>query len=386
VLTFSIVTPSYNQARFLSQTLESVLSQEGDFSIQYFVMDGGSSDGSAEILRRWAEDVASGAFRPRCNGIVMEWVSRPDQGQSHAINQALRRATGEVAAYINSDDLYAPGALARVALEFAARPDADFIYGDGEVIDEDGGVKWEWLSRPYEHSVLTSYHFLWNSFTNYIMQQSTFWRRGVHERIGYLDEGFHYAMDAEFWVRAGAAGLKLRHVPVKLGRFRLIEGTKSLSGPTVFWGDYLEIFRRYRGARSLGSYFAYYWYNVGRAAGYDPEQARRLGEGVLERFASLPAGEREVILRGSERGRGVASMLLATDLRKRGRPSEADQRFGAALRARPLLALHPFAWRYAAQAVLGPGLFGALEGLFRKLVRGYRSVRHGYRYRRWSTP
>jgi glycosyltransferase involved in cell wall biosynthesis len=383
VLTFSIVTPSYNQARFLSETLESVLTQEGDFRIQYFVMDGGSTDGSVEILRRWAEDVASGAFRPRCHGIVMEWGSGPDEGQSHAINQGLRKATGDVAAYINSDDLYAPGALQRVALEFAARPDADFIYGDGDVIDENGGVKWEWLSRPYEHSVLTSYHFLWNSFTNYIMQQSTFWRLRVHERIGYLDEGFHYAMDAEFWVRAGAAGLKLRHVPVKLGRFRLIEGTKSLSGPTVFWGDYLEIFRRYRGARSLGAYFAYYWYNVGRAAGCDPEQARSLGEGVLERFASLPAAERDVILRGSERGRAVASLLLATDLRKRSRRSEADRCFGSALRARPLLALHPFAWRYAVQVVLGPGLFAVLEGLFRKVVRAYRRVRHGYS-RRWS--
>lgn len=382
MLTFSIVTPSYNQARFLSQTLESVLTQEGDFKIQYFVMDGGSGDGSVEILRRWAEDVASGAFRPRCHGIFMEWVSGPDEGQSHAINQGLRKATGDVAAYINSDDLYAPGALQRVALEFAARPDADFIYGDGDVIDERGGVRWEWLSRPYEHSVLTSYHFLWNSFTNYIMQQSTFWRRAVHERIGYLDEGFHYAMDAEFWVRAGAAGLRLRHVPAKLGRFRLIEGTKSLSGPTVFWGDYLEIFRRHRGARSLGPYFAFYWYNVGRAAGHDPEQARRLGQGVLERFASLPAAEREAIGRGSERGWAMASMLLATDLRKRGRRSEADRSFAGALRARPLLALHPFAWRYAVQVVLGPGLFGVLEGLARKLVRAYRRVRYRYRYRR----
>jgi glycosyltransferase involved in cell wall biosynthesis len=385
VLTFSIVTPSYNQARFLSQTLESVLTQEGDFRIQYFVMDGGSTDGSVEILRRWAADLASGAVRPRCREIVMEWESRADEGQSHAINQGLRRATGDVAAYINSDDMYAPGALANVALEFAKSPDADFIYGDGDVIDADGRVQWEWLSRPYEHSVLTSYHFLWNSFTNYILQQSAFWRVGVHQRIGYLDEGFHYAMDAEFWVRAGAAGLKLRHVPVKLGRFRLIEGTKSLSGPTVFWGDYLEIFRRYRGARSLGPYFAYYWYNVGRAAGHDPEQARLLGEGVLERFAALPGAERETLLQKSEGGRTVAALLLATDLRKRGRHGEAGRLFGAALRARPLLALHPFAWRYAAQVVLGPGLFALVESAFRKLVRAYRSARHGYRYRRWSS-
>lgn len=384
MLTFSIVTPSYNQARFISQTIESVLTQEGPFRIEYLVMDGGSTDGSVEIIRRFAEDVASGALKPRCAGLSMEWVSRPDAGQSHAINEGLRRASGDVASYLNSDDLYTPGALGRVAAAFAARPEADFIYGDGDVIDAEGGLQWEWLSRPYEHSVLTSYHFLWNSFTNYILQQSTFWRRRVHERIGYLDEGFHYAMDAEFWVRAGAAGLKLHHVPAKLGRFRLIEGTKSRSGPLVFWGDYLEIFRRYRGARSLGVYFAYYWYNVGRAAGFDAEESRRVGDGVLERFASLPESEREAIRGSSEHGRGVAALLLASDLRKRERRRDANRTFSSALRDRPLLWLHPFAWRYAAQAALGPWLFTRLERLFRNVVKAYRRVRHDHRYRRWS--
>ena len=385
MLTFSVVTPSYNQARFIEQTLESVLTQEGPFRIEYFVMDGGSTDGSVEIIRRFAEGVASGALKPRCAGVVMAWASGPHAGQSHAITEGLRRASGDVASYINSDDLYAPGAFLRVAAEFEARPEADFIYGDGDVIDEGGALQWEWLSRPYEHSVLTSYHFLWNSFTNYIMQQSTFWRTSVHQRIGYLDEGFHYAMDAEFWVRAGAAGLKLQHVAAKLGRFRLIEGTKSRSGPTVFWGDYLEIFRRYRGARSLGVYFAYYWYNVSRAAGFDEDEARRLGEGVLERFARLPADEREAVGRSSESGRRLAALLLASDLRKRGRGKDANGAFLRALRERPLLSLHPFAWRYAAQVVLGGWLFGRLEGLFRNAVKAYRRLRHGYRHRGWST-
>ena len=385
MLTFSIVTPSYNQAAFISETIESVLAQEGPFRIEYFVMDGGSTDGSAEIIRRWAEDVGSGAFKPRCAGIAMDWVSRRDEGQSHAINEGLRRATGDVAAYINSDDAYIAGSFARVAAEFAARPEADFIYGDGDVIDSVGGVQWEWLSRPYEHSVLTSYHFLWNSFTNYIMQQSTFWRRRVHDRIGYLDEAFHYAMDAEFWVRAGAAGLKLHHVPVKLGKFRLIEGTKSLSGPMVFWGDYLEIFRRYRGSRSLGVYFAYYWYNVGRVAGFDLGAARAEGEAVLARFEGLPEAERATIRGCSERGRCLAALLLATDLRKRGRRGEANEAFRAALRERPRLALHAFAWRYAIQVVLGPRLFAWVEGAFRALVGAYRGLRHGYRYARWGS-
>jgi glycosyltransferase involved in cell wall biosynthesis len=382
VLTFSIVTPSKNQARFISQTIESVLTQAGSFRVEYFVMDGGSTDGSVDIIRRWADDVASGAFQPRCSGIALEWESRPDPGQSHAVNQGLRRSTGDILAYINSDDLYVAGAFARVAAEFEARPEADFVHGDGDVIDADGRLQWEWLSRPYEHSVLTSYHFLWNDFTNYIMQQSTFWRRRVHDRIGFLDETFHYAMDAEFWMRAGAAGLELHHLPAKLGCFRMIEGTKSLSGPLVFWEDYLEIFRRYRGARSLGPYFTYYWYNVARAEGLDLSRARAAGQSALARFEGLPEGERETIRERAESGRRQAALLVATDLRKRGRPREGAEAARAALRERPLLALHPFAWRYALQVVLGPRLFPRLEGALRILMRAYRRLRYGYRYAR----
>jgi glycosyltransferase involved in cell wall biosynthesis len=379
VLTFSIVTPSYNQAAFISKTIESVLCQEGPFRIEYLVMDGGSSDRSVEIIRGWADRVAAGDFKPRCEGVAMAWQSGPDRGQSHAINEGLRRATGDVAAYINSDDLYTPGAFARVAAELLARPDVDFIHGDGDVIDASGGVQWEWLSRPYDHSVLTSYHFLWNDFTNYIMQQATFWRRSVHERIGYLDESFHFAMDAEFWVRAGAAGLKLRHLPVKLGQFRLIEGTKSLSGPTVFWGDYLEIFRRHRGAAALARYFAYYWYNVGVAADLDLAGARAGGQAVLSRFASLAEPERQTIRSRSEAGFRLATLLVATDLRKRGRTREASAAFGGTIRARPWLVLHPFACRYASQLLLGRWLFARVEAVLRRGVRAYRGLRFGSR-------
>src|SRR4051794_31220679 len=89
---------------------------------------------------------------------------------------------------------------------------------------------------------MTTYYFPWNSFTKFVMQQPTFWRRHVHARIGLFDESFHFVMDAEYWIRAGDAGLRLVHLPRTLARFRLIDGTESLSSPTVFWEDYLEIF------------------------------------------------------------------------------------------------------------------------------------------------
>src|SRR5438552_17185717 len=114
----SIVTPSYNQGDFLGETIESVLGQAGDFEIEYFVMDGGSTDGSVDVIRRYAERVAAGQWAARCRGIVMHWTSERDGGQTAAINAGLRRATGDVLAYINSDDAYFPGAFQRVARVF----------------------------------------------------------------------------------------------------------------------------------------------------------------------------------------------------------------------------------------------------------------------------
>src|SRR5678809_715869 len=107
----SIVTPSYNQAKFVGETIESVLSQEGNFEIEYSVMDGGSTDGSVDIIRRYADLVASGRWPVRCGGITMSWISERDAGQTAAINAGLRHATGDIFSYINSDDLYFSGAF-----------------------------------------------------------------------------------------------------------------------------------------------------------------------------------------------------------------------------------------------------------------------------------
>ncbi|OFV87589.1 MAG: hypothetical protein A3J75_01120, partial [Acidobacteria bacterium RBG_16_68_9] len=350
---FSIVTPSYNQRPFIAETIESVLSQEGSFEVEYFVMDGGSTDGSVEVIKHYAERVAAGEWPAKCRALSLTWVSQRDRGQSDAINEGLRRTTGEFASYINSDDAYFPGAFARIAAEFAAHPDAHLIYGDGDVIDAAGQRQWEWLSRPYDHSVMTSYHFLWNDFSNYIMQQATFWRTSVMGRIGYFDETFQYAMDVEYWVRAAHAGLMLHHMPHKLGKFRLIPGTKSRSSPTVFWPDHLEIYRRYRGSRSLAPYFGYYYYNLAQQLSLDPEQARCGGRAVFDRWRALPHDEQRVITQQAERGHALACLLLAADLHGQRRGADARASFRRAVAHSPWLALHPFAWRYLVTRIVG---------------------------------
>jgi glycosyltransferase involved in cell wall biosynthesis len=379
----SIVTPSYNQAAFIAETIESVLSQAGEFEIEYFVMDGGSTDGSVEIIKSYADRVATGKWQVQCVGVSMSWVSQRDNGQSDAINQGLRQATGNILGYINSDDLYHPGAFAHVADEFASHPEADFVYGDGDVIDAVGNVQWEWLSRPYNHSVMTSYHFLWDDFTNYIMQQATFWRRNVVGKIGYFDETFHYALDVEYWIRAGHNGLKLHHTPHKLGKFRLIPGTKSLSSPTVFWEDYLEIYRRYRGSRALGTYFACYYRSLARQFDFDLAQTMEKTQQVFIRWQTLPGLEQQIIAQQAERGFALACLLLANELHCRQRYEEAKLIFKRGLAHRPYLALHPFALMYFINRAGGKSRLSLIADTWRqRLILAYRRVRYDYRYYR----
>jgi len=374
------VTPSYNQAQFLRQAIEGVLSQAGEFEIEYFVMDGGSTDGSVKIIGEYADQVTSGAWPVRCTGISMTWISRRDNGQADAINQGFSLATGDIVSWINSDDTYTPGAFACVAAEFARRPEADFIYGDGDVIDEAGNLQWEWLSRPYDLRVLTSYHFLWNDFTNYIMQQATFWRRSVFDRIGFLDESFHYCMDIEYWIRAGSKGLKLNHVPHKLARFRLIPGTKSLSSPTIFWEDYLEIFRRYLGADRMAKRFAFYYYNLAKQYECDIAKIVNSKSDVLNRWRELPGNEQQALRRKAEFGFNLACYLIADDLLRRGHSEQARRfaREGVSQRLSP--AFHPFAWPYLVRRLVGPGFSATADRLGQMLIRNFRQRVYDYRY------
>ncbi len=376
----SVVTPCLNQAPFVGETIESVISQEGDFSIDYLVVDGVSTDGSVEIIRRYAELVASGSWQLRCHGVSLRWVSEKDRGQTHAINKGLVMARGDILSYLNADDLHIAGAFAHVVRHFDKHPQDDFVYGDGDVIDESGSLRWEWLSRPYDYSVLRSYHPLWNDFTNYIMQQATFWRRRVHDRIGLLDETLHYSMDLEFWLRAGGAGLSLRHIPVKLGRFRMIVGTKSLSSPTVFWLDNMEIFRRHNAARAMTRYFTFFHFNHALHAGLDFEVARGAETRLFERWQHLPPAEVAALRRRSGEGRRRAYLLAALAALQAGNREQAKRFLGTAVAGHPGMWLHPLAWLVLLARALGRKASAAMRMCWDEIVKIYRNKRYRYRY------
>ncbi len=400
----SIVTPSYNQGEFLEQTIQSILSQEGDFFIDYLIMDGGSTDHSVEIIKKYQKqldehcdtlEINSTPFYiktndqdnvdwHRCQGIAYRWCSEPDGGQTAAINKGFRLAQGQVVAWLNSDDTYFPQAFQKVLDVFQDNPMADFVYGDGDVIDENNQLQWEWLSRPYHFSILKTYHYLWNNFTNYIMQQATFWRRSVLDKIGYLDESFSYAMDVEYWVRAGAKGSKLLHIPVKPGKFRMISGTKSLSSPTVFWPDMLEIYRRYNGAHKMAPYFTYYFYNIAIHNQYDLAKVLREKTALFDtgRWRELPEKEKNILEQQGNKGYYKSCLLSSHHAFYTGDVQVSQQLFRDSLKQKKSLIFHPLTSTYLIKSLLGRKISRVLQQFKKKLVSFYRQQCYDYRYTR----
>lgn len=180
-----MVTPSLDQGAFIERTIESVLRQEGDFELEHIVVDGGSTDGTLEILER---------HRGR-----IRWVSEPDRGQSDAINKGFRMARGDVLGWLNSDDVYEPGALGAVA---SALRDggASWCFGECRVVDEGGREIRRMVSR-YKSRTSRRYSLPRLLSQNFIPQPATFFRRSILEAAGPLDESFHYAMDYDLWLR-----------------------------------------------------------------------------------------------------------------------------------------------------------------------------------------
>ncbi|MBN2145990.1 MAG: glycosyltransferase [Anaerolineales bacterium] len=180
----SIITPSYNQAPFLERTIRSVLLQ-GYPNLEYIIIDGGSTDGSVEIIRKYEPWLAY-------------WVSEKDYGQSQAINKGLRRSSGEIIAWLNSDDIYLPGALSRVVEEMQSSQ-AAIVYGECKLVDQNGDFIADYRTEnPVTFKNLIHY---WKYHYGCPPQPAVFFRRCVVDTVGYLDESLHYALDYEYWLR-----------------------------------------------------------------------------------------------------------------------------------------------------------------------------------------
>jgi glycosyltransferase involved in cell wall biosynthesis len=237
----SIITPSYNQSHFIEQAIQSVLSQDYPH-IEYIVMDGGSTDSTLDILTRYQDRLT--------------WFSEPDRGQADAINKGFSRAQGTILGWLNSDDIYIPGAIRTVVNYLRTNPDSSFVFGNVLTIDEYG--------KPYglrTNVRPTTFDSLIHEDDS-IVQPGAFWRAEVWQRCGPLNVSLHYTLDYDYWIRV-AQRYPLSFIPACLACDRLYANTKTASGGIERLVEVEQVVRQYGGnglpkkfrAEATASYF-----------------------------------------------------------------------------------------------------------------------------------
>lgn len=220
----SIVTPSYNQGQFIERTLQSVASQSGA-EIEHVVFDGGSTDETVEILK---------AFKP-----TVRWISKKDKGQTDALNQGIQDTDGEIIGWLNSDDIYYPGAIARVVAYFSEHPEVDVVYGLADYIGID--------DRPFDTYPTEPWDFERLKETCFICQPALFFRRSVVDKFGLFDESLNYCMDYEYWLRLGKSGERFAFLEEKLAASRLYAENKTMSAKVKVCTEINNMFIRHFG-------------------------------------------------------------------------------------------------------------------------------------------
>lgn len=225
----SIVTPSFNQGRFIAQTLGSVRAQVG-VEIEHIVMDGGSTDETVSVIRSHEDGLA-------------HWQSEPDGGQTDALIKGFGRATGEVFGWLNSDDYFwSPRSMRAVARAFADHPEVDMVTGDMIYVTEDRepiliDMVWQPTAEQFD------YHMA-------MTQQATFWRRSAYERVGGLDPDFHFCMDFDLFGRMSRKG-KIMRIPEIISAFRLHHAAKTYSIADVCKSERARLLQRSTGRKHV---------------------------------------------------------------------------------------------------------------------------------------
>lgn len=217
--TVTVVTPSYNQGRFIRETINSVLSQDYP-AIEYMVIDGGSTDDTVSILKSYGGKVS--------------WISEPDRGQSEAINKGWKRTNGEILAWLNSDDIYLPGAISTAVTYLQSHPDVALVYGDGFHISEEGQALGRFPSEPFLKDRLKE--------TCFIAQPAAFVRRSVIEQVGFVQDSLRYCMDYDLWIRISKR-YRLQYVPVPMASIRLHKDCKTVKNRAATYAETVRMLK-----------------------------------------------------------------------------------------------------------------------------------------------
>ena len=218
----SIITPSYNQADYLEKTIQSVLSQTYP-KWEYIIIDGGSTDGSKGIIQKYESKLHA-------------WVSEPDMGQSDAINKGFRLASGDIFAWLNSDDCYYPNAVMEAVNYLTSNPEVGMVYGDTDLIDETGKVIGQFDARQ------TNYQRLMRGYGN-IPQPAAFWRAETWYRFGPLDTSLFFAMDYDLWVKF-SKGTQIRYYPELWASFRVHGQGKTNKSFDLCWPEMRKVHQK----------------------------------------------------------------------------------------------------------------------------------------------
>lgn len=226
---FTIITPSYNQAQYLEQTIKSVVSQEGDFELQYLIYDGGSTDGSVEIIKRYAQKFPH----------LITWQSQEDEGQVDVLNQGLKQADGDVVTYLNSDDYLLPNALKKIAYRFAYKTDRPWIVGNCKI----KAPKLEWTFK-LKHIWPIDKAKVFLKIFNTINQPAVFMKKELVGKVGEFDQSLNYAFDYDYWLRCLKVSLPDRFKD-QLAVFRVHSLSKSSKSFKNQFKEDLKILTRY---------------------------------------------------------------------------------------------------------------------------------------------
>jgi glycosyltransferase involved in cell wall biosynthesis len=295
-LKISVVTPSYQHGEYIEQTIRSVIEQDYPF-IEYIVMDGGSTDNTFEILKRYESR--------------LKWYSARDRGQSDAINKGFALASGDILAWLNSDDYYAPGALRRVAQFFADNPEAMFVYGDVVGIDRkdhEYGVRLH--VRKRQKFPNSDFDILVNQY-DFLVQPACFWRASIRKEIGELDLTLRYTMDYEYWMRI-AQHHSMYYLPAVLAYERLYGDAKTGSGSLARIEEIAEI------ARRNGGHGLPHGYRAEAAAFYTVDACRQL---VQRNWHSARTQLAQILAQKAPVGRYLRYMAVMIFLGQRGIPT-----------------------------------------------------------------
>lgn len=248
----SLITPSFNHDEFIRRTIDSVLGQAGDFELEYVVLDGGSTDRTKDILQSY--------------GDRLRWTSEPDGGQVDAINSGLKKATGDVVGWLNSDDVLLPNSVQRVANCFRNNPACEWVHGGCQIIDRDDREIRSWVSR-YKRRHAMQYSRASLLSRNFVSQMTVFWRRHAMDAVGYLDPELPLAFDYDYWLRLSKLGDPI-YIDEPQAAFRWYETSKSGAN---FKQQCLEdeaISKRH-GNRSFGRILSKRMQNAARIAMYN---------------------------------------------------------------------------------------------------------------------